>query len=264
MERINLVELCAGYGSQALAFKQLGLSYDIVAWSEFDPESKKPLDEQPAVIAHNLLHPEAKGRNLGDMTKIDWEKWKTENKGIEIDLLTYSTPCQSISNAGLQHGMKEGSGTRSSILWFTENAIRHLRPKYLLQENVKNIVSKKFRSDFLKWCSRVEQLGYKNFMKVLNAKDFGVPQSREREFMLSIRNDIGRKIFVFPPPMKLHKELIDVVNPGVDDEFFIQSKKVAHFLKTNENEGDDFIYVTTKNFLDKEEVQRLISDSLNK
>ena len=79
MEKINLVELCAGYGSQALAFKQLGLSYDIVAWSEFDPESKKPLDEQPAVIAHNLLHPEAKGRNLGDMTKIDWKAWRKQH-----------------------------------------------------------------------------------------------------------------------------------------------------------------------------------------
>lgn len=151
MERINLVELCAGYGSQALAFKQFGLPYDIVAWSEFDPESKKPLDEQPAVIAHNLLHPEAKGRNLGDMTKIDWKAWRKQHPQIEIDLLTYSTPCQSISQAGLQHGLTEGSGTRSSILWYTENAIRELLPKYLLQENVKALISRKFLPDFLKW-----------------------------------------------------------------------------------------------------------------
>lgn len=181
MERINLVELCAGYGSQALAFKQLGLPYDIVAWSEFDPESKKPLDEQPAVIAHNLLHPEAKGRNLGDMTKIDWKAWRKQHPQIEIDLLTYSTPCQSISQAGLQHGLTEGSGTRSSILWYTENAIRELLPKYLLQENVKALISRKFLPDFLKWQRKVEALGYTNYWKVMNAKDYGVPQNRERE-----------------------------------------------------------------------------------
>lgn len=260
MERINLVELCAGYGSQALAFKQLGLPYDIVAWSEFDPESKKPLDEQPAVIAHNLLHPEAKGRNLGDMTKIDWKAWRKQHPQIEIDLLTYSTPCQSISQAGLQHGLTEGSGTRSSILWYTENAIRELLPKYLLQENVKALISRKFLPDFLKWQRKVEALGYTNYWKVMNAKDYGVPQNRERVFMVSIRNDIERNTFTFPYPRKLQTVLADILEQDADKSFFLKDEMVEKFLRNKEKEGDEYIYRVTERKFTEGELQEILAN----
>lgn len=260
MERINLVELCAGYGSQALAFKQLGLPYDIVAWSEFDPESKKPLDEQPAVIAHNLLHPEAKGRNLGDMTKIDWKAWRKQHPQIEIDLLTYSTPCQSISQAGLQHGLTEGSGTRSSILWYTENAIRELLPKYLLQENVKALISRKFLPDFLKWQRKVEALGYTNYWKVMNAKGYGVPQNRERVFMVSIRNDLERNTFTFPSPRKLQTVLADILEQDADKSFFLKDEMVEKFLRNNEKEGDEYIYRVTDRKFTEGELQEILAN----
>lgn len=258
---MNLIELCAGYGSQALAFKKAGIPYDIVAWSEFDPESNKPLDSQPAVIAHNLLHPEAKGRNLGDMTKIDWEAWKREHSDIEVDLLTYSTPCQSISQAGLQHGLAEGSGTRSSILWYTENAVNVLRPKYLLQENVKALVSKKFRPDFFRWCRKLENLGYTNHVKVMNAADYGIPQHRERVFMLSVRNDIGRDTFKFPTPWQLETVLADVLEEEVDAKFFLRDEMVQKFLKNNEKEGDDMTYVVTGKFLTKDDVDKILREN---
>ena len=117
------------------------------------------------------------------MTKIDWEKVP------DMDLLFYSTPCQSVSAAGLQHGFAEGSGTRSSIIWNVRDAVIAKKPKYLCLENVKAMVSGKFVGMFNLWQRELERLGYVNFAQVLNAKDFGVPQNRERIFLVSIRMD---------------------------------------------------------------------------
>lgn len=259
MKPIKLIELCAGYGSQALAFKKLGMPYETVAWCEFDPESKRPIDQQPAVIAYKLLHPEAADKNLGDMTKVDWAKWRDEHPGIEVDLLTYSTPCQSISQAGLQHGIAEGSGTRSSILWDTAKAIETLQPRYLLQENVKALVSKKFLPDFHKWCKVVEDLGYTNYWKVMNAKDYGVPQNRERVFMLSVRNDLGRESFHFPLPWELKTCLADVLEEKVDESFFLSDSIVQKFLSKQENETEHMIYTTTDKFLSPESIEEIIN-----
>ena len=109
---INVITTFSGYDSQCLALRKAGIEFDLVAWAEFDPQSKQPLEKQPAVIAHNLLFPEYKDRNLGDMAKADWQKFK----GIDIDLFTYSFPCTDISQAGLMKGLSKDSGTRSSCL----------------------------------------------------------------------------------------------------------------------------------------------------
>lgn len=185
---LRVMTLCSGYDSQCLALNRLrevypDFDYKLVAWAEFDPESNKPLEQQPAVIAHNALFPEAAHLNYGDMTKIDWQTVP------DIDLLFYSTPCQSISAAGLQHGFAEGSGTRSSIIWNVRDAVIAKRPKFLCLENVKAMVSGKFVGMFNLWQHELERLGYYNFAQVLNAKDYGVPQNRERIFLVSIRDD---------------------------------------------------------------------------
>lgn len=174
---INVITTFSGYDSQCLALRKAGIDFNLVAWAEFDPQSKQPLEKQPAVIAHNLLFPEYRDRNLGDMAKADWQRFK----GIDIDLFTYSFPCTDISQAGLMKGLSKDSGTRSSCLWYCEAAISTLRPKYLLMENVKNLVSKKFMPDFMQWYDVLQELGYTNYWKVMNAKDYGVPQNRERE-----------------------------------------------------------------------------------
>jgi len=176
---LRVVTLCSGYDSQCLALNRLkqhypDFDYELIAWSEFDPESKRPLDQQPAVIAHNALFPQWADRNLGDMTKIDWVQVP------DFDLLFYSIPCTDISAAGLQMGFAEGSGTRSSIIWDVRDAIKIKRPKYACLENVKAMVSQKFLPMFNLWQTELERLGYANFAKVLNAKDYGVPQNRER------------------------------------------------------------------------------------
>lgn len=231
---LRLFEVCAGYGSQALALKRLRehypeFEYELTGWCEFDPESKLPLEKQPAVIAHNALHPEGIGKNWGDLTKMDWSLVP------DFDLLTYSTPCQSISAAGLQHGFAEGSGTRSSIIWYVRDAVRIKRPKFLMLENVKAMVSKKFLPMFNLWQTELERLGYANFAKVLNAKDYGVPQNRERIFLVSIRMDeldglAGKVQYHFPKPFPLEKRLKDVLEEKVDEKYYLSDERLKEFM----------------------------------
>ena len=204
-----------------MALRNLGIPFDMVLWSEFDPESKKPLNEQPAVIAHNAVFPEYADRNWGDMTKIDWEK------APDFDLLFYSTPCQSISNAGLQHGFVEGSGTRSSIIWNVRDAIKVKRPKYAILENVKAMISDKFVGMFNLWQSELLKFGYTNFPQVLNAKDYGIPQNRERIFLVSV---LGDSWFNFPQPVELKLRLKDMLEEKVDEKYYIDDLKVAEFV----------------------------------
>lgn len=158
-------------------------AYELVAWSEID---------KYAIQAHNALYPQWSDRNLGDITKVDWEKVP------DFDLLTYSSPCQDFSNAGLQKGGEEGSGTRSSLLWEIRKAVLTKKPKFLLLENVKALTSKKFFPLFQKWMDELESYGYTNYWQVLNAKDYGVPQNRERVFLVSILND-NSIVYCDPP-----------------------------------------------------------------
>ena len=229
--KVNVVTLCSGYDSQALALERLkrnfpAFDYELVAWAEFDPESKQPLEKQPAVIAHNALFPQWSDRNMGDITTADWSKVG------EVDLLTYSTPCTDISNAGRQMGAEKDSGTRSSIIWHTEKAIRALRPKFLLMENVANFVSKAHIGTFKAWYSLVESLGYNNFAQVLNATSYGIPQNRERIFLVSIRKDISDKYY-FPELFKLEKRFKDVLESNVDEKYYLSEKLITSLSHDN-------------------------------
>lgn len=240
---LRVVTLCSGYDSQCLALERLkrdypDFEYELIAWSEFDPETPKtPLEKQLAVVAHNALFPQWKDRNLGDMTKIDW------TTVADFDLLFYSTPCQSISAAGLQHGFTEGSGTRSSIIWNVRDAVKIKRPKYLCLENVKAMVSGKFVGMFNLWQRELERLGYANFAQVLNAKDYGVPQNRERIFLVSIRIDgLLEPRYSFPKPFPLEKRLKDVLEENVDEKYYLSDKMLDYFNRVNDDKshGHDF------------------------
>ena len=230
---LRVVTLCSGYDSQCLALNRLreaypDFDYTLVAWSEWDPESSAPTDRQPAVIAHKALFPEWADLNLGDMTKIDWERVP------DFDLLFYSTPCQSISQAGLQHGFTEGSGTRSSIIWNVRDAVKVKRPKFLCLENVKAMVTEKFVGMFNLWQLELERLGYVNFAQVLNAKDYGVPQNRERIFLVSIRMDgleglAGGVRYYFPKPFPLERRLKDVLEENVDERYYLSDEMLERF-----------------------------------
>lgn len=169
--------------------------------------------------------------------------------------------CQDFSTAGKQKGIynADGSLTRSGLLkhverLLIESVLFGTQPKYLLMENVKGLVSKKFKPDFERWLQKLEQLGYKNYWKVLNAKDYGIPQNRERVFVVSIRKDIDDKGYKFPSPVPLEKRLKDVLEPYVDEKYYLSADKVAKLInesKTNLNEQTTAIISKQGTCLDK-------------
>lgn len=189
-----------------------------VGWSEID---------KYAIRAHDAVFPEIADRNLGDMTKIDWSKVD------DFDLLFYSTPCTDFSNAGKQAGGEEGSGTRSSILWWTRYAVLQKKPTYLVMENVKALVSGKFITLFRKWLDELTSYGYTNFCQVLNAKDYGIPQNRERIFVVSI---LGDAWFLFPQPRELKLRLKDMLEDKVDEKYYLPQDKVNQFIEGLDDE----------------------------
>ena len=170
--KLKVFTAFSGYDSQCMALNRLhrhnpDFNYELVGWAEID---------KYAIAAHNAVYPQWADRNYGDIAKIDWAQVP------DFDLFTYSSPCQDFSQAGKQAGGTEGSGTRSSLLWECRRAILAKKPKYLLMENVAALVSQKFIRLFNAWQLELESYGYRNFAKVLNAKDYGVPQNRERIF----------------------------------------------------------------------------------
>lgn len=215
-----------GYNSQGLALNRLKQNYPDFDWvcvgrSEID---------KYAIQAADALFPEAKCKNFGDISKIDW------NEVPDFDLFTMSSPCQDFSQAGLQKGGAEGSGTRSSLLWECRRAILAKKPKYIVFENVKALVSQKFLPYFIKWQNELASYGYSNFAKVLNSKDFGVPQNRERIFMVSILDDNAS--YHFPEPFPLDKRLKDVLEEEVDEKYYLSKKLVDYVFSNGGKEGN--------------------------
>lgn len=213
---LRVIELFAGIGAQAAALDRIGAEWESVGIVEIDPY---------CVTAYNAIH----GTNYepSDITKV--------KRLPECDLLTYSFPCTDISNAGKQKGLAEGSGTRSSLLWevyrlltaYTANGGGYL-PKYLLMENVKALVQKKFKPDFEAWVRRLEELGYTTYWQVLNATDYGLPQNRERVIAVSILND--DEGYEFPKPQPLELKLKDLLEPEVDPKYYISAESIKSRL----------------------------------
>ena len=181
-----------------------------------------------AIQAYESIH--GKVNNLGDISKIKVEDIP------QHDLFTYSFPCQSLSVAGKQAGLIRGK-TRSGLLYECEKIIEHCRPKYLLMENVKNLVGKKFKPQFDEWLKYLESLGYTNYVKVLNAKDYGVPQNRERVFVVSILGE--HEPYEFPKPIPLDKCIKDILEENIDDKYYLSEETVEKlvFKKYIENDS---------------------------
>lgn len=205
---IKVFEVFSGIGTQRMALRNLGIEHEVVAIAEID---------KYALASYEAIHGDCP--NLGDISRIE------PNTIPDHDLFTYSFPCQDISVAGKQKGFEKCGGTRSGLLWECEKVIRAKRPKYLLMENVKNLVSKKFKPDFEEWLRSLEELGYTNYWQILNAKDYGVPQNRERVFCVSILGE--HEPYIFPEKQELTLRLKDVLEDEVDEKFYLSEERVA-------------------------------------
>ena len=198
---LKVFEAFAGIGTQRMALRNIGIDFEVVGISEIDKYALK---------SYEAIHNDCP--NYGDISKIDP---KTLPK---IDLFTYSFPCQDISVAGRQKGIIKGE-TRSGLLYECEKIIESCKPKYLLMENVKNLIGKKNKSNFEEWLRYLESLGYTNYWDVLNSKNYGVPQNRERVFCISILGE--HTPYKFPNPIKLDKKIKDMLEDNVDEKYYM-------------------------------------------
>ena len=173
--------------------------------------------------SHNLVN--IQQVNASDLEIVDVDKY--------CYLMTYSFPCQDLSKAGLGKGMEKGSGTRSGMLWEVERILDECEnlPQILLMENVPDVIGSKNIIHFAKWLEKLEKLGYHCYWQVLNAKDFGVPQNRERCFMVSL---LGDYYYEFPQPIKLEHRLKDLLEDNVDEKYYLSDKMVKYIASNNE------------------------------
>ena len=209
---MKVLSLFSGIGAFEKALDNLGIPWELVAFCEIDNFASK---------SYVAIHDVPESMNLGDITKV--------NKNLlpkDIDLLTYGFPCQDISNAGTMKGFfnPDGTHTRSGLFFEAMRIIEGTMPKVAIAENVKMLTSKKFATEFKIVLKSLEDAGYNNYFQVLNAKNYGIPQNRERVFIVSIRKDVDNGSFVFPKSVPLKLKLKDFLDEIVDEKYFIKKE----------------------------------------
>lgn len=223
---IRMIELFGGIGSQSRSLEmlqeqgKLPLGFEHYRLVEFD---KYP------VASYNAIH----GTNFEptDITKIHAEDLGIVDRDKYEYIMTYSFPCQDLSIGGKMKGLSKGSGTRSGLLWEVERLLNECGnelPQVLLLENVFTIVGDKFINDFKAWQQFLESKDYSNYYELLNAKDYGIPQNRNRCFMISI---LGEAYYEFPKPVPLKLKLKDMLEPIVSSKYIASDKKVEYLEK---------------------------------
>lgn len=219
MKPIRLIELFAGYGSQAMALKRLGLPFEHHFVCEFD---------KYAIASYNAVH----GTSFPalDIRDIHAEDLKITERDKYDYLMAYSFPCTDLSVAGKMQGMSRNSGTRSGLLWQVERLLKECGtelPQLLFMENVPQVHGTNNIDDFAEWISFLDSLGYTSKWQDLNAKDFGVAQNRERTFMVSW---LGSRKFYFPSPRPLYKTMRDYLEDDVPEKYYIKSAKAQKLI----------------------------------
>lgn len=276
MKKLKVFEAFAGVGSQSMALRNIGVNYEVVGIMDVDryallsydaihndvnqvvkDVTKEDMLEEVKTknIAYNfstgkseiprnendlrkLYNAHIRNKNYGDIRLVN------ENNLPDFDFFTYSFPCKNISNAGQQAGFEEGSGTQSALVWECKRIIKAKNPKYLMMENVKNLVGKNHKDLFDLWCKTLEELGYNNYWKVLNGKDFGVPQNRQRVIMISIKKNVDDCSFVMPTGECKQVKIKDILVEDVEDKFYMNKPFVlvkkghqAEFLNMKHDES---------------------------
>ena len=213
---IKVLSLFSGIGAFERAFCRIGLDWELVNYCEID---------RWASLSYSMVNQCSESLNLRDVRTVTAETVRDR----QVDLITYGFPCQDISIAGKQQGFVNDSGksTRSGLFFEALRIIKELRPRYAIAENVKALTSQKFKNEFATVLSSLEEAGYNNYWRVLNAKDYGIPQNRERVFIVSIRRDVDEGDFQFPNKEPLMLCLRDMLEPAesVDEKYYLSTER---------------------------------------
>ena len=216
---IRLIELFAGIGAQAKALENLHANFEHYKVCEFD---------KYALASYNAIH--NTDFKVSDITQLHASDLEIVDTNKYEYILTYSFPCQSLSLAGKQEGMEENSNTASSLLWEVKRILSECKelPQILLMENVPQVHSKKNIDNFEKWQNFLTSLGYKNYWQDLNAKDYGIPQNRNRCFMISILN--SEDIYSFPKKEELKLRLKDMLEEEVEEKYYLSDVAISKIV----------------------------------
>ena len=213
---IKILSLFSGIGAFERACCRIGLDWELVNYCEID---------RWASLSYSMVNQCSESLNLRDVRAVTAETVRDR----QVDLITYGFPCQDISIAGKQQGFVNDSGesTRSGLFFEALRIIKELRPRYAIAENVKALTSAKFKTEFATVLSSLEEAGYNNYWRVLNAKDYGIPQNRERVFIVSIRKDADEGDFQFPDKEPLMFRLRDMLEPAesVDEKYYLSTER---------------------------------------
>lgn len=226
-DTLRVGTLFSGIGAPETALNIFDMKYNFEWFCEID---------KYAVVSYGAIHSKHKAKNQGDITKINISKLS------KVDLIFHGSPCQDFSIAGNGAGGNAGSKTRSSLMWNSVEIIKHIKPKYVIWENVKGVLSKTHKHNFDKYLKALNELGYENYYKVLNSKDYSIPQDRDRVFVVSILSK-NRTItsfsdiiqFEFPKIEPLNKCLLDIMEPEVDEKYFLSDKILKSFFEHNKD-----------------------------
>ena len=232
-KKIKILSLFSGIGAFEKALSNIGIDYDLVGFCEID---------KYAIESYCAIHNTSIDKNLGDISKADLETLKDMN----IDLIVGGSPCQDFSTAGKQkgsiwtcndcnyeynplivnHNKREYcpicnstnlEKTRSSLVVEMLKVIKNIKPKYIVYENVKSITSKKFQNTFSLFLNELNEYGYNTYWNILNAKDYNIPQNRERVFVVATLKD--SKFFNFPNKYDSNLKLKDLLEDSVDEKY---------------------------------------------
>lgn len=237
--KLKVLELFGGIGACTKALKRLGINFEVVDYVEIN---------KYAVNSYNAMN----GTNFKPQ---DISRW---NKDIQADLIMHGSPCQDFSLAGNQAGGDEGSGTRSSLMYETIRIIDKLKPKYVIWENVRNLLSKRHIHNFYAYLRKLEEFGYKNYYQILNSKDYEIPQNRERVFTISILNNSD---FYFPKKKDLKLKLKDLLEDEVEEKYYLNESVVENIIANFE--CNDFTKILIRQATKKGYAEAYEGDSIN-
>lgn len=288
MGKLTVNELFSGIGAQASALEMLGIPFEIKYTSDIDQNAVVSYAAVHCGLTEEMINTYAEyptreemarqlteinlGYDFKERKPYDWYRLvKRKSKDLEkywlanklsknlgdisklgnleyADFWTYSFPCQNISIAGKQEGIKQGQ-TRSGLLYEVQRLLEEANkmlalPKFLMLENVKNLVGKKFKPQFDEWVLWLDDLGYNTYWKVLNAKDYGIPQNRERVFAISIRKDIGKGNFEFSKPFDNGLRLKDFLEDSVDEKYYLSEEMQSRLIITDESLNKNVVGTT--------------------